>query len=723
MADYGGQVDEAQEDQEGVQEAPDQESQEHDLDHSLGLVNVAEGMDDDELGKIANQVYLGFTADDESRRPWLDKAEEWMKLATQVADKKSYPWPGAANVQYPLLTTASMQFAARAYPALVPGPDLVKCEVKSRDIDGKAWDRAKRIGAHMSYQIMCEMPDWEEDMDKLVLILPIVGCAFKKTYYHPLKEQNVSCLVPAEKLVINYWSKSLDTSARKTELIYLNRNEVEERVRSGIFLDQEYGSPVPYMSVANSKKDVTTQMIEPQMDETTPYTFLEQHTWYDMDGDGYAEPWIITIEYTSKKVARITPRFRQDGIKRDGKKVKSIVPVEYYTKFTFIPNPDGGIYDVGFGLLLGALNHTVDTLTNQLLDAGTLQNLQAGFIGRGIRIKGGGVRFQPGEWKQADFTGDDIKKNIFPLPASQPSDTLFKLLEALVTSSKELASVSEVATGKLPGQNTPATTTQISVDQSLKVFTAIYKRLYRSLTQEYEKLFQLNKLYLPDEKIYFVLNTENVPQEQELFKSDYKDDLQVKPNADPNIVSDAQELARAQALFEISQSPLGGWLQPQEVLYRLLKAGKQPAIQKLINPQGPPPDPKQQEMQAKMQIEQGKAQADQQKSQADIALKKLEAQIKVMEAQIEQQQMQMEMMMKKEEMQMNLHFKGQEHQMDMQHSHEQHQVDMTVAHAQGQQQIAMGKQQMEQQKAQGDQKLQQQKQQAAVKKTTQKESK
>lgn len=721
MADYDNPTDDEQDDQDDAQESQENAGDKTDLDHALGIVNVAEGMSDKELNVIAGEVYKGFTTDDESRRPWLMKAEEWMKLATQVADKKSYPWPGAANVQYPLLTTASMQFAARAYPALVPGPDLVRCEVKSRDIDGQAWDRAKRIGAHMSYQIMCEMDDWEEDMDKLVLILPIVGCAFKKTYYNPLKEQNISCLVPAERLVVNYWSKSLSSSFRKTELIYLNRNEVEERVRNGIFLHQEYGHPVPYMSVPNSKKDVTTQMIEPEDDDSTPYTFLEQHTWYDMDGDGYAEPWIITIEYTSKKVARIVPRFRQDGIKRDGKKIKSITPVEYYTKFTFIPNPDGGIYDVGFGLLLGALNHTVDSLTNMLLDAGTLSNLQAGFIGRGIRIKGGGNRFQPGEWKQADFTGDDIKKNIFPLPAAAPSDVLFKLLEALVTSSKELASVSEVATGKLPGQNTPATTTQISVDQSLKVFTAIYKRLYRSLTQEYEKLFELNKLYLPDEKIYFVLNTEQQPQEQELFKTDYKDDLQVKPNADPNVVSDAQELARAQALFEIAQSPLGGWLQPQEVLMRLLKAGKQPAIQKLINPQGPPPDPKQQETQAKVQIAQQKAQGDQQKSQADIELKKLEMQIDVMKAQLEQQQIQMEMVMKKQELEMDLHFKGQEHQMDMQHSHEQHQVDMTVAHAQGQQQIKMGEQKMQQQEEAGNLKLQQQKQQAAQKKTTQKE--
>lgn len=685
------------------------------LDKALSSVNVAEDMDEDDLLEIGNECFMGFERDEQSRRDWLLEQEKWMKLATQVAEKKTYPWPGAANVQYPLLTTASMQFAARAYPALVPGPDLVKCLVISRDLDGQASARADRIGAHMSYQIMCEMDEWEEDMDKLCLMLPIVGCAFKKTYYNPLTDKNVSELVPAENFVVNYWAKNLETAYRKSHIIYLNKNEVEERVRNGVFLDVALGEPVPYTSVSNTKKDVTTKIREGEMDDSTPFAFIEQHTWADLDEDGYKEPWIITFEYTTKKVVRVVPRFTSDGVKKDGKKITRIQPKEYFTKFGFIPNPDGGIYDVGFGLLLGALNSTVNTLTNQLLDAGHLSTLQAGFIGRGIRIKGGGQKFQPGEWKQADFTGDDIRKNVFPLPVGQPSDVLFKLLEALVTSSKELASVSEIATGKLPGQNTPATTTQISVEQSLKVFTAIYKRLYRALTKEYEKLYELNKLHLPDDKIYFVLNTEDQPNEQALFKTDYKDDLTVKPNADPNVVSDAQELSRAQALFELMQSPLGGWLQPQEVLMRLLKAGKQQGIQKLINPQGPPPDPKQQEMQGKMQIEQQKAQGAQQKTQADVQMKQMEMQIKQMEAKLDEQKMQMEMVMKKQEMDMNLHFKSQEHQMGLAHQSQKHQVDMAVAQTQAHQQIAMGAQKMDQQKEQGDMKLQQQKQAAAQK--------
>ena len=703
--DEQDQTSEVQEDPEAKEKA---DADAVELDKALGSINVAKDLEEDDLVELGEECRLGFDRDEESRRTWLMDQEKWMKLATQVAEKKTYPWPGAANVQYPLLTTASMQFAARAYPALVPGPDLVKGQVISKDLDGKASDRAERIGSHMSYQIMCEMDEWEEDMDKLCLMLPIVGCAFKKTYYNPMTEKNVSELVPAENFVVNYWAKNLETAFRKTHIIYLNQNEVEERIRSGVFLDVELGKPVPYTSVANAQKDVTTKKQESEPDDSTPFAFMEQHTWADLDEDGYKEPWIVTFEYNTKKVVRVVPRFQSDGIKKDGKKIQRIEPMEYFTKFGFIPNPDGGIYDVGFGLLLGALNSTVNTLTNQLLDAGHLATLQAGFIGRGIRIKGGGVRFQPGEWKQADFTGDDIKNNIFPLPAQAPSDVLFKLLEALVTSSKELASVSEIATGKLPGQNTPATTTQISVEQSLKVFTAIYKRLYRALTKEYEKLFELNKLYLPDEKIYFVLNTENQPNEQALFKTDYKDDITVKPNADPNVVSDAQELSRAQALFELMQSPLGGWLQPQEVLMRLLKAGKQQGIQKLINPQGPPPDPKQQEMQAKMQMEQ-------QKTQADVGIKQLEAQIKQMEAQLDQQKMQMEMVMKKQEMEMDLHFKGQEHQMNIQHQHQQHQVDMAVAQTQAHQKIALGAQQMEQQKQQGDLKVEQQKKMAAAK--------
>lgn len=642
------------------------------LEGSLSEANLASSLDEEVLQKIGDEVVEGFETDQDSRSDWLDRVEEDIKLATQVFENKTYPWPGAANVKFPLLSTAALQFAARAYPALVPGPELVTGLVKRLDVDGSLKAKAERIGRHMSYQLMCEMPEWEEDMDKLCFILPIVGCAFKKTYFDPLENRNVSELVTAENLVINYWAKSLEKAQRKTHIIQMDRNLVEERIRAGIFSDVELHEPVPFSPFGKIVQE-TSGTREPSEDETTPYTLLEQHTWLDLDEDGYKEPWIVTVEYTSKKVLRIVPRFDEDGIARNGEEIVRIRPVEYFTKFPFIPNPDGGIYDIGFGLLLGGINESINTLTNQLLDSGSLSTLQAGFIGRGIRIKGGNLRFNPGEWKQADFTGEDIAKNIFPLPTKEPSDVLFKLLEALFQSGKELASVAEIMVGKMPGQNTPATTTQLSVEQSLKIFTAIYKRVYRALGKEYEKLFRLNKNYL-DERVYFLLNSDPTSQQtgEEIGKADYQDDILVKPNADPNVVSEAQELARAQGLLELLQL---GTVNVQEATIRILKAQKQPNIAAIMQPNPPQPNPEQIKAEAKQQELMMKSQMAQEKNQMDMQLKAFELQMKEQEGRMDLMMKQMEMQLEEQKQMLEMKHAQMDHSMKVQQSQEQMQIN------------------------------------------------
>lgn len=633
-----------------------------DINSSLDNLNVADSIDQNELDKIGQKVVLDFDADEESRSDWLDRVEDWVKLATQVSQQKSYPWANASNVKFPLLATAAMQFAARAYPSLVPGPNMVTGVVKGKDVDGQQFERAKRVGRHMSYQLLYEMPEWEEEMDKLCLIIPIVGCAFKKTYYDPLNERNVSELVMAQDLAVNYWAKSLDTASRKTHIIYRNANEIQERINAGIYLNVDLKEPIPYNSF-NRVSSETTGTKEPSEDDDTPYTLLEQHTWFDLDGDGYKEPWIITVEYSTQKVLRIVPRFDEKGIVRNGDKIVRIKPVEYFTKFPFIPNPDGGIYDLGFGLLLGGINNSINTLINQLIDAGTLNNLQSGFIGRGIRVRGGNLRFSPGEWKQADFTGEDISKNIFPLPTKEPSKVLFELFGLLNSSGEKLASIMEIATGKLPGQNTPATTTMASVEQSLKIFTAIYKRLYRALTKEYEKLYRLNSLNL-DSELYFTLNMDpsNPGLTEKIGQMDYNEDIIVKPNADPNVVSEAQELGRAQGLLELVQL---GTVNVQAATKRILEAQKQVNIAELMAPNPPQPNPQEQEMQMKQQEMAMKMQMEQEKA----ALKSKEAEFKMM---MEAQKGKMDLTMK----QMELQLKEAEQQMKLKHEQINHTMKM-----------------------------------------------
>ncbi len=642
----------------------------------LNTVNLAEELDDDKLTKIGHDVIKGYETDESSRKDWKDNIEEWTKMALQIVDKKTYPWPNASNIKFPLLSTASMQFAARAYPTLVPSDGkVVKCRTNGSDPTGEKNAKAIRISKHMSYQVMVEMEEWEEEMDRLLVILPIVGTVFKKTYYDPEKQRNSSCLVMPKNLVVNYWTKNLDECERITEVHEFSKRKIKEKMNRGIYREVELGKPTSDMVV--SKSDPNSMTI-PEDDETTPYVILEQHCFLDLDDDGYSEPYVVIVEKESQKVLRIAPRFDSEGVELDEKDiVVAIKPDNYYTKYSFFPNPDGGFYDLGFGRLLGPINASVDTLINQLIDAGSLSNLQSGFIGKGLRIKMGDSRFTPGEWKAVNATGDDIKKQIFPLPVREPSQVLFKLLELLAQSAKELASVAEIFVGKMPGQNTPATTTMASIEQGMKLFTAVYKRVYRSMTKEFQKIFVLNRKYLDPEVFVSVLD-EPVQQSDYLGPAD-----DIIPAADPNAASSQERLQKAQNLLQLLQL---GTINPMEVTQRLLDAMEEPAIEKLIMQPQPQVDPKVQQMQMKAQLDQGKAQSDMQMAQAKLSL---EAASKEQEMQMKREMHQMELGFKQQEAalkgriaelegRMALQMKNQEHQMSLAQQAQNHQMSMAT---------------------------------------------
>lgn len=631
-------------------------------------------MYEDQLKEIGIKVKEWFDDDENSRVEWRERSEQWLRLATQVIEKKTYPWPNAANVKFPLLTTASMQFAARAYPALVPGPNLVQGMVIGRDDGGMKQQSAERIGRHMSYQLLHEMEGWEEDMDRLCISLPISGVIFKKTYYDPTKGGNCSELVSALDLVVDYYAKSLEQASRKSHVIYRTKNQMEERFRRGIFRRVDLNEP--RMSDDRQPKDQVSGIKEPKVSSATPFKLIECHCFWDLDDDEYEEPYIVTIDYNTSEVLRIVARFDEEGIEvetneKTGKeKLVAIKPIEYFTKFGFIPNPDGSIYDLGFGVLLGGINESINTLTNQLLDAGTINNLQSGFLGRGIRVRSGNSRFLPGEWKPVDFTGDDIKKHIFQIPAKEPSETLFKLLDALVTSGKELASVAEIFVGKMPGQNTPATTTMATIEQGLKVFTAIYKRIYRSLGKEYKKLFRLNSIYM-DDKVFFTINEQQGPKSQEVYKQDYQNEIAVKPSADPNVVSSAQKLMKVQSYGALLQL---GTINKLEYTKRFLEAVEAENITALIETK-PQPDPEQQKMQAEMMQSQQEHQMKMQLEQMKLAFEKqkndMELRFEAVKMQMEQQKNMMDMMTTHAQTKMDMSLSRQQHSQDMQMTQEQ----------------------------------------------------
>lgn len=641
-------------------------------------VNIADNLDEDTLKVIGQEAKEGFELDLRSREDWEGLLEEWTNLAKQTCEKKTFPWPDASNVKYPLLSTAAMQFAARAYPSLLPSDgQVVKSRVVGKDPDGQKTRQAEAVSRYMSYQLLEEMDGWETDMDKLLIMLPIVGTVFKKTYWDAIKEKNCSVLVLPKNLVVNYWAKSLKEAERISEILEVNPRQKKEREQSQLWKEIKIGDP------SNQEASQTRTGKTPQADSTTPHIFIEQHTFLDLDEDGYKEPYIVTFHRETAQVVRIVARFDQHTMffitdSKGNERLAKIEPIEYYTKFGFVPNPDGSFYDIGFGVLLGPLNESVNTLINQLIDSGTINNLQSGFLGKGLRLRAGETAFKPGEWKAVNATGDDLRKQVIPLPSKEPSKVLFELMGALISSGKELASVAEIFVGKMPGQNTPATTTMATIEQGMKVFTAVYKRLYRSLYEEFKKLYRLNSIYLNPETYVSVVDMPVQPEDFDI--SQYN----ICPGADPTAVSQTEKLMKAQGLIELMG--MGMPLDPLKVLIRALEAQEHPNWQELIPqeimasgqiPQQP--DPKQMEMQMKMQVEQQKAATNMQYNAAKMELEKRSSEQKMMmDAQMHEQEMQHE----QQKMQMDAAIQAHKQRlfmvqsaMDVQNQQQQNQIE------------------------------------------------
>jgi chaperonin GroES len=556
-------------------------------------INIAQLLDKETLNKIGDEVVRGYDLDKQSRAGWERQTESAMDLAMQVAEEKSWPWPKAANVKYPLITTASIQFSARAYPAIVKGDQVVKGQVNGPDPDGQKKQRAERIGRHMSYQLLTQMEEWDEETDKLLLQMAIVGCAFRKSYFDKGLGRNCSEFVAAKSLVYNH-ATPFRKLRRITHELSLFKNDVVERVRAGLFEDIDLGSPVE------------------DDDEDGSYEFLEQHCWYDLDNDGYKEPYIVTVLKETREVARIVARFDDAGILVNEKReISKIEPVGYFTKYAFMPNPDGGSYDIGLGILLNPINETINTILNQMLDAGTLANTGGGFIGSGLKMKGGPLRFSPGEFKPVDNKGGAIRDNIYHMQHPGPSTVLFQLLGMLIEAGKDISSVKDILTGEQQVNQT-ATTTMALIEQGQKVFTAIYKRVHRSLREEFKKLFRLNKLYMQPEEYYRFQDAF-----EPVFIEDYQDDTDVAPVSDPNLVSDAQHLTQAEALMGLKDDPM---CNPIEIRRRYMTALKIENIDAILAKEPPqaPEDPRAKKIEAEIEVMGLEATAKAEKSIAEM---------------------------------------------------------------------------------------------------------
>lgn len=557
-------------------------------------LNIATELTDIALGSIGMRVVEETEIDISSRSHWLEQGKKAMEMALQKPKAKTFPWPNSANIIFPLMTQAADQFAARAYPGIIQNRNVVKGIVSGQDdgtpqIDPQTgqpaidpntqqplWQvppgakaaRAQRIGDHMSWQLIEEQDEWEGETDTLLNVLAIIGCEFRKTYYDPDLGRNMAVRVSAENMIINYWAKSMATAPRLTERIFLYPYQIKERIESDYFMRHDY--------ISSTSKD---------QDRDAPQEFYEQHRRLDLDGDGYPEPYIVTVHKESMKVCRIVARYDiEDGIKTHAEtgKIAKVVPVHYYTKYDFMPNKEGGIYGQGFGQLLTPINESVNTVLNQLIDAGTLQNTGGGFIGKGLSMHAGTVSFRPGEYKVVNAVGNSIRESVVPLVHAGPSAVLLTLLGTLIEAGKDISSVKDVLAGELKAQTMSPTVFMALIEQGLKVFTSIYKRIHRSLKDEFEKLYRLNRLYLQEQTSYRIGD-----QWKKIERADYEAGAGVDPISDPTMVVDAQRMARTQVLAEFKDDPLCDGL---EIRRRIFEAASIDNIDKILKGD-PAPNP------------------------------------------------------------------------------------------------------------------------------------
>lgn len=648
------------------------------LEKILASTNIAADMDPDDLKKIADDVIARRTFDKDSRRKWEHLTKKVLKLAKMEKERKDYPFENASNVKYPLISTACLQFAARTYPEVVRHGEVVHTAVVGDDPNNAKHQLARVIADHMNYQLLVESEEFENNLDKLLHMYALTGIAFKKTYYDPIKQINVSEMIPYDEIVINNEIKSLETARRITHVLRMHKNDIVSKMRYEI-----------YNQIEEKKLDVETVQFEGKEDMEV----LEQHRYLDLDGDGYEEPYIVTVLTHSADVLRIAPRFNSKSIKRGnrGKKIQCIEPIHYFTDYHFIPNPDGSFYSIGFGHLLYNMNHSINTLINQSIDAGTLSNLQTALIGSDIRIKGGDLKVQPGQMLKLNTAlNGKISDSIHMLTYKDPSPVLLQLLGLILTGAKELAQINDTNLGQSQVQNVATGVMAAQLEAGLKVFSGIQRRLFRALKKEFEKLYALNSVFLPPQTQFLVPGSNRY-----ISNTDYDDTaIMIKPVADPNMASDEMRIRQAQAMLEAGNNPL---LMPHMngfgVGQRYFEALGIDQVEQVLQPPDPnaPPPPEILQMQSDMVHKQAQVQLDAHKldlQQQDVMIRahiaeseviKNQAQAELALAQAHEARMAPEL--EKHKQAMDAIVMGHKSQMDIEKEHIKGEVAVKVAKA------------------------------------------
>ncbi len=510
--------------------------------------NLADVMEEDELSKISNDLMAGVEKDKSSRSDWEKTYTDGLKyLGMRFDEERSEPFEGASGVIHPLLGEAVTSFQAQAYKELLPAGGPIKTQVLG-NYDSDVEIQAQRVKEFMNYQIVHKMEEYDQELDQLLFYLPLAGSAFKKIYYDEALGRAVSKFVAPEDLIVPYYTTDLESCSRITNVVKMSENDVKKLQATGFYrkVEVKLGEDNQYGQVDEEIEKLTG--MQQSYDDGEVAILYEIHANLDIPGfedmgqdgepTGVKLPYIITIDSNSNEVLSIRRNFNED----DPLKNK----VEYFVHFKFLPGL--GFYGFGLTHMIGGLSKASTSIMRQLIDAGTLANLPAGFKTRGIRIRDEDTPLQPGEFRDVDAPGGSLRESIQPLPFKEPSGTLLNLLGILVDSGKTFASIAEINTGQGNTQ-APVGTTMALLERSTKVLSAIHKRLHNAQRKEFKLLSKVFQEYLPNEFPYMT------PEgNQKVGAQDFNDRVDIVPVSNPDIFSTSQRIAMAQEMMQLVNS-------------------------------------------------------------------------------------------------------------------------------------------------------------------------
>jgi hypothetical protein len=512
------------------------------LDHGA---NLAEYLDETYLGEISSELRASYEDDQDSRSEWEESYTKGLDQLGVKYEDRTQPFEGASGVTHPLIAESVTQFQAQAYKELLPSGGPVKTQVLGLQ-DPQREDQASRVKDFMNYQIMEVMEEFDPDMDQLLFYLPLSGSCFKKVYYDEAMQRAVSKFVPAEDLVVPYSASDLNTASRVTHVLRMDANHVRKLQVSGFYRDVELSEQDDSDDPVREKVDSIQGTSRNYSDDV--FTLLEMHVDLDLEGfedidpegepTGIGLPYIVTIDEGSGEVLSVRRNW-MEGAPIAKKQ-------QYFVHFKFMP----GLGFYGFGLIhmIGGLGRAATSILRQLVDAGTLANLPAGFKARGVRVRNDDEPLQPGEWRDIDAPGGNIRDAIIPLPYKEPSATLSSLLGGLVDGGRRFVSLADQQTGDSNGQ-APVGTTVALLERGTKVMSAIHKRLHYAQKNEFRILARIFRDNLPQEYPYDVQGGDRM-----IMSQDFDDRIDVVPVSDPNIFSMAQRVTLAQTQLQLAQS-------------------------------------------------------------------------------------------------------------------------------------------------------------------------